>query len=141
MPSAACKTVFMRVANERGVSLTVFACGAVLVLLIMTGLVVDGAAQLLARQRAENGAAQVARFAMDAAAPYMVDGQDPTAAALAAATKAATSYPGISFEFRVDQNGALHVSTATAIETQFLCLIGITTLPASGHAVAIVFQP
>ena len=118
-----------------------FACGAILALLIMTGLLVDGAAQLLARQRAEAGAAQVARFAMDAAAPYMVDGQDPTSAALAAAAKAATRYSGLSFEFRLDADGALHVDTVTAVETQFLCLIGIKTLPASGHAVAIVFQP
>ena len=127
--------------NQRGVSLSVFACGAILALLIMAGLVVDGTAQLLAHQRAEDAAAQVARFAVDAAVPYMVDGRDGQAAALTAAGQAAKRYDNIVFAYSVDATGALHVSTATSVPTVFLRLIGIQTLQATGEATAVVFQP
>ena len=127
--------------DQRGVSMSVFACGAILVLLIMAGLLVDGAAQLMARQRVEDSAAQVARFAMDAAAPYMVDGQNAGPAALAAASKAAKRHTDLSFEFMFDATGALHVSATKTVPTQFLCLIGIKSLQVRGQAIAIVFQP
>ena len=121
--------------------MSVFACGAILALLIMAGLLVDGAAQMLAKQRAEDAAAQVARYAMDAAAPYLVDGQDGAAPALAAARSAAGRYSGISFEFAMDADGGLRVTTHTSVQTVFLGLIGIHQLSASGSATAIVYQP
>ena len=127
--------------NQRGVSMSVFACGAIMVLLILAGLVVDGAAQLAAHQRANTGAAQVARFAMDAAAPYLADGQDGRTVALAAAWANAAQYDDLAFSITLDGSGALHIDTATSVRTVFLTLIGIPTLSASGHAVAVVFEP
>jgi len=127
--------------NQRGLSLSVFACGAILALLIMAGLVIDGSAQLLARQRAEDAAAQVARLAMDAAVPYMVDGRDGSGAALAAAGQAARRYDNMTFSFNVDSLGSLHVGTSTTVPTLFLCLVGVAHLQATGQAVATVFAP
>ena len=122
-------------------SVSVFACGAILALLIMAGLLVDGAAQMLAKQRAEDAAAQVARFAMDAAAPYLVDGQDGSGPALAAARSASGHYDNITFQFTIESDGALRVTTHTSVPAMFLCLIGIGQLGASGDATAIVYQP
>ena len=47
----------MNGSEARGVSLSVFACGIITAFLILAGLIVDGAAQLSAQQRAENAAA------------------------------------------------------------------------------------
>jgi len=126
--------------DQRGVSLSVFACGAIVALLIMAGLLTDGGAQLAAHQRADDAAASIARYAMDAAAPYMVDGQDPTAAALTAAQAASASYGDMTFEFMMDPSGGLHVTAHTQVSTMFLQLIGIPQLTAIGQAVAIVIR-
>jgi len=127
--------------RQRGVSLSVFACGAIVVLLIVAGLVVDGAAQVSAHVRAEGAAAAVARYAMDAAAPYLIDGQDGAAPALTAARSAARSYSGLQFDIFVDAGGALHVTTRTTVATTFLQLIGIRELTATGDAVAQLYPP
>ena len=107
----------------------------------MAGLVVDGAAQLQARQHAQDAASQVARYAMDAAAPYLVDGRSGSSAALKAAGQAAKGYGGIAFVFSVDAAGALHVNASTTVPTIFLRLIGIQQLKATGQAIATVVQP
>lgn len=121
--------------------MSVLACGAIVALLVMAGLAVDGAAQMAAQQRAAGAANQVARFAMDAAAPYLVDGEDGRAAAIAAAQSAADGFSGLRFEFALDESGRLQVRASTTIDTVFLPLIGINQLNATGQASAIVFRP
>jgi len=110
-------------------------------LLIVAGLMVDGAAQVSARERADSSAAQVARFAMDAAAPYLVDGLDGRTVALTAARTAAGGYADLTFDISIDQAGSLHVGTKTTVRTVFLQLIGIKNLAASGQATAVVYRP
>jgi len=126
--------------NQRGVSMSVFACGAILALLIVAGLVVDGTAQMMARERAHGVAAQVARFAVDASAPYQVDGGDGRNIALTAAQTAAAKYPDLAFNITIDGAGTLHVVATTSVNTVFLGLIGVSSLPAKGEASAIIIS-
>jgi len=118
--------------------MSVFACGAILALLIVAGLVVDGTAQMMARERAHGAAAQVARFAVDASAPVQVDGGDGRDVALAAAHTAAANYPGLTFDITMDDAGTLHIVVTTRVNTVFLGLIGVSSLPARGEASAII---
>ena len=120
--------------------MTVFACGAIIALLILAGLVVDGTAQMVARERAHGAAAQVARFALDASVPYQVDGEDGRTVALEAARTAAAKYPDLTFDISMDSAGTLHVVATTRVNTVFLGLIGISSLPAQGQASAIIIQ-
>jgi len=127
-------------ANERGVSMSVFACGAIMALLIVAGLVVDGTAQLVARERAHGAAAQVVRFATDASVPYQVDGSDGRNVALTAARTAAANYPDLNFDITMDGAGTLHITALTSVNTVFLRLIGVSSLPAKGVASAAIIQ-
>ncbi|MCL2783003.1 MAG: hypothetical protein FWD80_03395 [Propionibacteriaceae bacterium] len=131
----------LKLRDQRGVSMSVFACGAIMTLLIVAGLLVDGAAQVSAHERVGAAAAQVARFAMDASAPYLVDGQDGRTTALTAARTAAANYTDITFGIEMDETGALRISTKTTVRTIFLQLIGINSLTASGRATAVIYQP
>ena len=126
--------------DQRGASMSVFACGAVMALLILAGLLVDGAAQMSARQRAVDATAQVARFATDAAAPYLVDGQDGTGPALAAAQAAAARYSDLTFTITMKGADVISIEATTTVETTFLQLIGVPTLRASGTSEAILHR-
>ncbi|MCL2489789.1 MAG: pilus assembly protein TadG-related protein [Propionibacteriaceae bacterium] len=127
--------------DERGVSMSVFACGAIMALLILAGLVVDGTAQLMARERAQGAAAQIARWATDASVPYQVDGSDGRNVALTAARTAAANYPDLNFDITMDQAGVLHITGTKQVNTVFLQLIGVSSLPATGMASAVVIRP
>jgi len=120
--------------------MSVFACGAIMALLIVAGLVVDGTAQLVAREHARGAAAQVARFATDASVPYQVDGSDGRAVALTAAQTAAADYPDLNFDITMDTAGTLHIVATTQVDTVFLRLIGVSSLTAKGAASAAVIQ-
>jgi len=124
--------------NQRGVSMSVFACGAILALLIVAGLVVDGTAQMMAREHAHAAAAQVARFAVDASAPFQVDGGDGRNVALTAARTAAVKYPDLTFDITMDAAGTLNIIATTRVNTVFLGLIGVSYLSAKGEASAII---
>jgi len=108
-------------------------------LLIVAGLVVDGTAQMAAHERAQGAAAQIARFATDAAAPYLVDGSDGRAEALAAARSATGNYPDMTFEIALNPDGSLRVRSSTTVNTVFLQLIGIRSLGATGQATAVIY--
>jgi len=120
--------------------MSVFACGAILALLIVAGLVVDGTAQLMAREHARGAAAQVARFATDASVPYQIDGSDGRNVALAAARTAASKYSDLTFDIAMDGAGTLHITATTSVDTVFLQLIGVTSLPAKGVASATIVR-
>jgi len=121
--------------------MSVFACGAIMALLILAGLVVDGTAQLMARERAQGAAAQIARWATDASVPYQVDGSDGRNVALTAARTAAANYPDLNFDITMDQAGVLHITGTKQVNTVFLQLIGVSSLPATGMASAVVIRP
>ena len=120
--------------------MSVFACGAVLALLMVAGLAVDGTAQMMARERAHAAAAQVARFAVDASAPYQIDGGDGRNVALTAAHTAAAEYTDLTFDITMDGAGTLHIVAKTSINTVFLGLVGVSSLKAQGQASAIIIQ-
>jgi len=121
--------------------MSVFACGVIVALLILAGLVVDGTAQMAARERAHGAAAQVARFATDTSVPYQVDGSDGRNVALVAAQTAAANYLDLTFDITMDAVGTLHIVATARVNTVFLGLIGISSLPARGEASAIIIAP
>jgi len=121
--------------------MSVMTCGLIMALLIVAGLLVDGGAQLQAHQRASDAAAQVARYAMDAAVPYLVDGRDGRLPALTAAKAAADRHTDMTFTINYDARGALYISANTSVRTMFLQLIGIDTLKATGEAMSVIYQP
>ena len=120
--------------------MSVFACGAIMALLIVAGLVVDGTAQIAARERAQGAAAQVARFATDAAVPYLVDGGDGRAAAMTAAQTAAGTFHDLTFDIALDADGSLRVRAHAVVRTVFLQLIGVSSLSATGQATAVTYR-
>lgn len=124
-------------ASERG-SVTVFFAAAVLALLLMAGLVVDGGGKVRAVQRADRLAAEAGRAGgqqIDVAAA--IAGRRPRVDAAAAVT-AARRY--------LDRTGAhgevvvaadrrsITVRVTTTVRTVFLGLVGVTELSATGNA-------
>jgi len=123
--------------DERGLSLSVLLACCVLALMIAAGLAVDGAIQAEARRSCQIAAATLSRLGADASATDRLGGLDGRAAALAAARDAAAQrFPGLDITVNIDGTGTLQVAAATRVDTVFLELIGIRSLPASGHASA-----
>ncbi len=120
----------------RGVSLSAFVAVAVLALILVAGLVVDGGQQAAAHRRAESVAARAARAATDASAPYRLLGADGSVQALAAARNVLAGAEGIDGRADVLAGGRLEVTTSVRFSTVFLSVIGIDSLEASGEAVA-----
>lgn len=123
--------------GERG-SASLFLVITMLGLLVLAGLVVDGGAKLRATQRADHAAAEAARAAGQAInLPAAIDGAAPgvdARAAVAAATAHLTA-TGVTGTVTVTEGGTtLSVTTSETAPTVFLGLIGITTLPVTGHA-------
>jgi len=124
--------------DERGASFSTFVASFVLALILTSGLVVDGGAQMAAARRASVTAGEVARAASDAAATRRLAGADGAAAALAAARARAAGAPGMSVAIEV-RDGVVHVRASTSAPTVFLSIISIDTLPAYGEAEADLF--
>ena len=122
--------------DQRGQALSVFVAVAVVALLLVCGLVVDGGAQAGAVRKAETAAALAARAAADATAPARRAGVAPRrAAAVRAAEQVLAGYPDLTGQARL-VDGAVEVHTQGRVDTGFLRLVGITTLGASGSATA-----
>lgn len=123
--------------GDRGASLSVFVAVVVAVLLLLTGLVVDGGAKTAADREAEVAAAQAARAGADAAARHRLVGRDGSAAAVAEARSSLASHTDVSVgEVRMDASGRLVVTTTRTVPTMFLGLIGIEQLTGHGQAEA-----
>lgn len=127
--------------DDRG-SVTLFLSIAVLGLLVMAGLVVDGGAKVRAAQRADRVAAEAARAAGQAVdltsvlagTAIKVD----TRAALAAA-RAYLTASGVTGSAEVSADGrSIVVHTAASEHTVFLGLIGISELHVHGRASAVL---
>jgi hypothetical protein len=122
--------------DQRGQALSVFVAVAVLALLLVCGLVVDGGAQAASTRRAETAAALAARAAADATAARRLAGAAPDLGqAIAAARRVLDTYPDLTGQVRLVPGG-VEVSTAAQVETVFLSLIGIDALAATGSATA-----
>ena len=119
-------------------AVTLFVAIAMVGLLALAGLVVDGGAKVRAVQRADRIAAEAARAAgqaIDVAA--VLDGRDVRVDRRAALV-AAESYlqaSGVQGEARVIDRGAgIAVTTTTSAPTVFLGLIGVPTFTVRGSA-------
>lgn len=121
--------------TERGQALSVFVAVSVLGLLLMCGLVVDGGAQAAAAGRAQSAAALAARAAVDTTATARLAGTEPEPREAIAAARQVMAAHGVEGEVSL-RAGQVEVRTTTRVETIFLSLIGITTLGASGSAIA-----
>lgn len=121
-----------RARDERGASASVFVAVAMLALVLVAGLVVDGGAQVRAERLAQVAAARAVREGSDARAPSALVGQDGAAPALAAARDSLAS-DGVQGSVELDGD-AVVVHTTTSVDTVFLSLVGIDHLSAHGQA-------
>lgn len=127
--------------GERGLALSAFVVVAVLAMLLIAGLVVDGGRKTAADRRAELTAAAAARAAVDATAPQRQAGRRPEpAVAVAAARQVIAGEPGLRGEVRLAGDGSVEVTTVSTIDTVLLSLIGISRLEAHGSASAQLFD-
>ena len=123
--------------SERG-SVTVFFAIAVVGLLVMVGLIVDGGAKITLAQRADDLAAEAARAAGQAAAPNtLITGRnltvDPTRAVAAAQVFLSANQAAGTVRLDPDRQG-LTVTVTLHAPTVFLGLVGIRELTATRTA-------
>lgn len=118
--------------DERGTSLTALTAVVVMALFLVAGLVVDGTAQVRAHRHAEVVAARAVRSGCDAGAARRLVGQDGTGPALQAARQVLAG-EGVQGTVSMEA-GVLDVRTSTSVQTTFLGLLGVGSLPAHGHA-------
>lgn len=121
-------------AGERGSS-QVFLVLTVVTLIVVIGLVVDGAAKVQASTNAQHIAASAARAATNAVSGATVGGEalavDPVLAQQVALDYVAAA--GMTGTVTVSGT-TITVSVEHAVETRFLSLIGISTLRVTGEA-------
>lgn len=123
--------------RDRG-AVTVFVSIAVMGLLVLAGLVVDGGAKVRAVQRADRVAAEAARAAGQAIDLGAVLAGSELGVDRRAAVAAAEQYlsaAGVEGTVRVVKSGSgVAVTTTTTVPTVFLGLIGVTTFQVRGGA-------
>lgn len=124
--------------RDRG-SITVWLALSAVVMIILVGVAVDLCGQVYAKQRCQDIAAQAARAGgqqLDAGTAIRGQGAiaDPSAAVGAAKTYIAgtTDVTGTA----TATADTVNVTTNSTYQTKFLSIIGIGSLPVSGHAQA-----
>jgi hypothetical protein len=126
-----------RLARDDG-SITLFFCIAVMGLLVLVGLVVDGGAKVRALQRADRLAAEAGRAggqAIDVSAAIAGDAPTVDTQAAVRATQAYLHSEGVLGTVSVaDAGHSLVVDVTTSTDTIFLGLIGVNTLTVHGSA-------
>jgi hypothetical protein len=129
--------------KEQG-SVTVFFAVAVVAVLVLIGLIVDGGGKIRAIQRADALAAEAARAGGQAIAlPPAIAGKPPTLepAAAAAAARAYLAGNGATGSVTVAPGGRrLDVEVTGSSPTVFLGLIGIATITVRGKASAVLVR-
>lgn len=123
--------------DQRGQALSSFVAVVLVALFGVAGLVIDGGAQSAARAEAESVAAHAARAAVDASARSRAAGRGADAGAAEAAARQVLTDRAMPGEVVVEA-ARVSVTTRTTTRTVFLSLIGITALPASGDATAVL---
>ena len=135
-----CPRLGCRAAHDDRGGIAVFVAIVTVVLLGIIGLVLDGGGKMRATERADTVAMEAARAAGQALDPaaaitgtdYRVDPQAATAAAYAYLHQA-----GVSGTVRVSPDGTTITVTVTeTYTTKFLPVVGIGSLPVSGHGSA-----
>jgi hypothetical protein len=126
-----------RCSGDRG-SATAFLAVAVMALLLMAGLVVDGGGKVRAAQRADRIAAEAGRAAgQQIDLPLAVSGERPRVAP-AAAVEAARAYlrqADVTGEVAVSADRReITIEVTTVTSTVFLGLVGVDELTAHGSA-------
>ena len=123
--------------GDRG-AVTLFVAIAMVGLMVLAGLVVDGGAKVRAAQRADRVAAEAARAAGQAIDLATVLEGSAVRVDRGAALQAAEAYlasAGVDGSARVIDRGAgISVSTRTSAPTVFLGLIGVAHLTVDGAA-------
>lgn len=123
--------------DERG-SVTVFFAVAVVGLLVLLGLVVDGGAKVRSVQRADTLAAEAARAGGQAInLPAAIAGKHPVAdpRAAAAAARAYLTANGVTGTATIADGGhRLDVTVTSSSPTILLGLIGVSSLTVHGRA-------
>jgi len=114
--------------DDRGLSFTTMIVAMMPVFVVVSGLVVDGAAQASATRHATVVAAQAARTGADASAASRLSGRSGDDPALSAA-RAALSARGAQGLVDVE-HGRLHVRVDEGVDTVFLGIVGIRRLRA-----------
>lgn len=124
----------MRHHDERGASMSLATAVLIPGLIVGIGLVADGSRKTNAAREASAVAASAARAGTNAYASQAIGGSGNPSVARAAAQRylAASGVPG-----SVSISGAtVTVHTRITVTTNFLSLIGITTLTAQGQSTA-----
>lgn len=125
-------------ADDRG-SVSLWMLGITVVVILLAGLVVDVGGQVQAQQRAHAVAAQAARVAgQQLQGPALVRG-DAAAVDVARGVAAAQDYlagSDVAGSVAITGGNVITVTTSTTHPTQFLGVIGISQLDATGHAEA-----
>lgn len=125
--------------GERG-SVTVWLAVASFVMIVLVGLAVDLTGAVHAQQRARDVAAQAARIGgqqIDAARAMKGQGVQANPQQAVAAANAYLASSGVSGSATVQSGGtALVVETTDAYNTIFLGIIGLGSIPVSGHGEA-----
>ncbi len=122
--------------DERGASVSVLIAAAIPAFILVCGLAVDGAHQVSAQRKAALVAAQAARVGVDSSAGERLNGDQAVELARSAAMDEVAETPGMAATTHVDADGQLHVDVTTSIDTAFLPIIGINSLPAQAGATA-----
>lgn len=118
--------------DHRGMSFSVFTVVIFAALILVAGLVVDGAAQLAEHRRVQVVAAQSVRVGSDAAAGARLTGSTGARQALESARDVLWRS---NLDGRVELDaGTLIVTTTSHTDTTFLGLIGVDHLAVEGHA-------
>lgn len=128
-----------RADGERG-SVTVWTLTTALAMVLLVGLAVDLSGQVLAKQRAQDIAAEAARAGgqqLQGAAAIRGTAAllDPHAAVAAANTYLA-AVPEVTGNAHVSSGTTIVTDTHVTYTTKFLSLIGIRTIRVTGHAEA-----
>ena len=125
-------------------SVTLFVCIAVVGLLLVVGLVVDGGAKVRALQRADRLAAEAGRAGGQAIDVPAAIGGDPPRVDVQAAVRASQAYlqaNGVNGTVAVaDAGRTVTVEVTTSTPTAFLGLIGINTMTVHGQATVLLVR-
>ena len=131
-------------AREEEGSVTLFVCIAVIGLLLVAGLVVDGGAKVRALQRADRLAAEAGRAGGQAIdVPAAIAGDPPLVDAQAAvrASQAYLQANGVTGTVVVTDAGkVVRVEVTTTTPTAFLGLIGINAMTVHGQATVMLVR-
>lgn len=128
--------LWSRAREDRG-SAQIFLILTVVTLIVVIGLVVDGAGKVQLATEAQNVASSAARAATNAISGETIDGQELSIDSLLAEQTAYDYIESAGFSGTVTVSGStITVTTTGSYATRYVSLIGISTLTVTGTATA-----